>query len=64
MTPAREHDEVTDEVTDLFSEAETFLTLTMISSTNTEPLRGWLGLVFVSKVTEQGLKTYERTSKI
>lgn len=33
-------------------------TLTMTSSTVTEPLSGLLGWVFVSKATEQGLNTY------
>lgn len=32
-------------------------TLTMTSSTITEPLSGWLAWVLVSKATEQGLNT-------
>lgn len=34
-------------------------TLTMTSSTTTEPLNGWLGLVLVSKRTEHGFNTYK-----
>lgn len=40
------------------------LTLTMISSTVTEPLSGLLGWLLVSKLSEQGLNTYWRDTQM